>query len=58
MLAVLFFLDLHLLTHTSSALPSYSHANVVGQGNDGGDGYGKHGLWIEINMIMVSIAED
>lgn len=40
------------------ALPGYTHANIVGQRNDGSDGCGKLGLRAEVVVFMVSIANN
>lgn len=42
----------------SKALPGYSHADVVGEGDDGGDGCCKHGLWTEVLVLTISVAKD
>lgn len=43
---------------TKKALPGYTHANKVGQRNDGSDGCGKLGLCAEVIVFMVSIANN
>lgn len=42
----------------TNTLPGYSHANIVGQRNDGGDGCGKLSLRAEVIVFMVSIADN
>lgn len=38
--------------------PGYSHANIVGQGDDGGNCYGEYRLCTEVFMLPISVAND